>query len=140
MPPKRPHSPELLSPSKRRRIQSWLDPTARPQPSIESAIAASLSTASLPENLDGASEISRSVSPAAQSESSGTGCTQAYNTAYDIIALRERGIVAAELAEKPTNWEDIGNLFAARRDSPEPTVEEFQAFEEDIHVLVVERR
>jgi len=71
-------------------------------------MAPDTSPASNIQDLDGASEISRSVSPAAQTETSRTGYTQLRIT----TALRGRLIVEAEPAEKPTNWEEIKSLFA----------------------------
>jgi len=113
------HSPELLSPTKRRRIQSWLDPADDAQMSVERAELTDTAPVSVIEDLDGAFEILRSVSPAAKTESSRIGYTQPHT----IVALRERLVVEAKFSEKPTNWEDIKNLFAAPRTSPEPSLE-----------------
>ena len=136
MPPKRRHSPELLSPAKRRRIQSWLDPADDPRPFSESAMAPDKSPASNIQNLDGASEISRSVNPAAQTETSRTGYTQLH---YN-IALRERLILAAEPPAKPANWDTIKALFAAARCTPEPSFEDYQLLEKNIHQASTEEQ
>ena len=126
MPLKRPLSPVSLSPNKRRFITKWLGAADCPQDSIETTTTVWAPPASLCEDndKDTVSTISRAIS-----STSATGYTE---NAY-ILALHERQIQAAELSEEPTNWDEIKKLFAAVRSTPEPSIEDYQSLELDIH-------